>query len=597
MITSNIFFLTILLISFTINHISTKRCFRKEHLINLSNYTYPSPTSNDHTTVAILNTNDIHGFAYKQDIKLGNDTYYISGLENLGGYILALRTEFKKNFLWLDSGDQFSGTFESKLTDGKIVADILNSLGLDAATIGNHEFDWGNEKMNRLLKQAKFPYIGNNIIRKDQKKLNIENYIKYKIFNVENGIRIGVTGITTVLTPQTTSGDTTPFIFLEYKELIVKYAKKLRDEGANLVILLSHSGIDCQSRNPSINDYLKLRLTTLNDDVGICTGNEIFDLINILPENTIDAVYAGHVHKDAHSFYKGIPILQNNFHAINVNVGYFSFDKKTKKYIKAKTVIEGPIPICSRIFSKSSKCNVFDNKIPLEKIFQENGNLSNFTFHGHKITPLQSVETILKAYRQDIEDAKNQTIFNLNFEMKRESDFNSPLSNFACDMAKNITKTDFCILNQGMFRGIWYPGNVSYYKYYEMFSLVNELVVFQVTGSKLKQIMKIINCGKLAFYGTSGLTSFVKKTPKKCLVNLKESDGKEIDDKKTYSVASINFLIKGGDDFADVVKVFKINATENYGEFRDITIDYLKMHPFITREMVAHLKDPSLIFV
>lgn len=593
----NFFLLTTLLLSCSIDHMSTRKCFLKEHLVNLSNYTYPKPSSQDLTTVAILNTNDIHGFAFKQDVKLGNDTYYISGLENLGGYILALQTEFKKNFLWLDSGDQFTGTFESKLTEGKIITDLFNSLGLSAATLGNHDFDWGTKTMNGLLKRGKFPYIGNNIERKDKKELNFENYVKSKIFTVEDGVKIGITGLTTILTPQTTAGDTTPYIFLKYKEQIEIYAKKLRDEGANLVILLSHVGIECKSRNPSIHNYLKLRLTTQNDDIGICTGNEIFDLLNVLPENTIDAVYAGHVHKDAHSFYKGIPILQNNFHAINTNVGYFSFDKKTKKYVKEKTVIEGPIPICSKIFSKSLHCNVFNNNLPINTILEVNGNLANFTFHGQQVKPLKKVEKILKNYRHGIEKAKNLTILTIDFEMKRESDLNSPLSNFACDMARNITKSDFCILSQGIFRGIWYPGNVSYYKYFEMFSLTNDLVVFQVTGDKLKRIMKIINCGKLAFYGTSGLTSFVTKTPKKCLVRLTESNGKEIDDKKTYKVASVDFLINGGDDFADVVKLIPLKATENFGEYRDATIEYLKTHSVITREMVNHLNEPSLIFV
>ena len=51
--------------------------FLKEHLINLSNYTYPKPKSYDLTTIAILNTNHIQGFAFKQDIKLENDSYKI----------------------------------------------------------------------------------------------------------------------------------------------------------------------------------------------------------------------------------------------------------------------------------------------------------------------------------------------------------------------------------------------------------------------------------------------------------------------------------------------------------------------------------------
>ena len=87
-----------------------------------------------------------------------------------------------------------------------------------------------------------------------------------------------------------------------------------------------------------------------------------------------------------------------------------------------------------------------------------------------------------------------------------------------------------------------------------MFSLANYLVVFEVTEDKLKKIMKILYCELKTFYATSGLNSFVTTKPKRCQVNLKETNGKEIDDEKIFTVASIDFLIKGGDYFANVVK-------------------------------------------
>ena len=181
--------------------------------------------------------------------------------------------------------------------------------------------------------------------------------------------------------------------------------------------------------------------------------------------------------------------------------------------------------------------------------------------------------------------------------MRREINLNSPLANFACDMIKNITKSDFCILNQGMFRATWLPGDISYYKYYEMFSLENNIVTTKVTGRQLKRMMKILDCGRKAFYATSGLTSFVTNKPKKCLVKVTQSNGEKISNCKEYSIVSNDFFLNGGDDFAEVLKEFPVKIIKRFGEFKDLTIDWLKKYPLITNKMVMNINFPSLKFV
>ena len=587
------FIFTISFIHFAFAHLHSTTQHKNflKKLNNLSDYNYPKP-SKDLITIAILNTNDIHGSAFKEENKLGAQTYSRAGLENLAPYINALKNEFKDSFLWLDSGDQFSGTLESKLTEGKIMTDFFNLMGLDAATIGNHEFDWEVDTFQKRLKQANFPYITCNIERKDGKPLELENTVKYKIFE-KDGIKIGITGISTIFTPQTTAGDVSDYNFLEYKPLVIKYSKKMRDEGANIVILLAHAGINCKSKNQQ--DYQKLRITQASDNNDECYGNEILDLINELPKDTIDAVYAGHVHKSAHSFVKGVPILQNSFHALTFNIGYFTFDKNTKNLIKEKTVIEGPVPVCSRIFSKSQNCKFIHGNS--EKIFQENGQLTEFEFHGTIIKPVSKVMDMLNSYRKLVNKAKMKVVMTTDVLMKKEVNKNSPLANFACDMVKNITKSDFCIMNQGMFRASWQPGDISFYKYYEMFSLSNNIVTTKVSGSQLKRIMKILNCGRKAFYATSGLTSYVVNKPKKCLIKVTKSNGDKIDNDLEYTIVSNDYFLKGGDDFKEVLKEFKVKIKKNYGEFKDITMDWLKKYPLITNEMVMHMNNPSLKFI
>ena len=130
-----------------------------------------------------------------------------------------------------------------------------------------------------------------------------------------------------------------------------------------------------------------------------------------------------------------------------------------------------------------------------------------------------------------------------------------------------------------------------------MFSLSNNIVTTKVSGSQLKRIMKILNCGRKAFYATSGLTSYVVNKPKKCLIKVTKSNGDKIDNDLEYTIVSNDYFLKGGDDFKEVLKEFKVKIKKNYGEFKDITMDWLKKYPLITNEMVMHMNNPSLKFI
>jgi 5'-nucleotidase len=85
----------------------------------------------------------------------------------------------------------------------------------------------------------------------------------------------------------------------------------------------------------------------------------LFKLLDELPEGTVDAVVQGHRHTESHYFYKGIPIIGT------VNGGYYlnsirmRFTLKENKVIidKDELYIEGPIPVCAKVFENTGKCN------------------------------------------------------------------------------------------------------------------------------------------------------------------------------------------------------------------------------------------------
>lgn len=66
---------------------------------------------------------------------------HIGGAAVMAQYIQVLKKDHQGNFVWLDAGDNFFGTWDSKVTQGKIMSDFFNKYGLHASTFGNHEFD------------------------------------------------------------------------------------------------------------------------------------------------------------------------------------------------------------------------------------------------------------------------------------------------------------------------------------------------------------------------------------------------------------------------------------------------------------------------
>ena len=156
-----------------------------------------------------MGTNDIHGAVFPNRFQAPNDTLLFSGgAVNIYSYAKALRKEWQNYFLWLDGGDQFQGTMEVMLSEGNVMKDYYNYVNLSAIAIGNHEFDYGIEKLKKYISEEKFPTLCANLYDKKAGKYIWdglwENVEPYHIFTLggegEIKIRIGVIGLLTAET-------------------------------------------------------------------------------------------------------------------------------------------------------------------------------------------------------------------------------------------------------------------------------------------------------------------------------------------------------------------------------------------------------------
>ena len=202
--------------------------------------------------VTIVYTNDVHTYVNNTDED--NDGNVTPLLQY--GSVKALKDDLLaegKEVLLLDAGDHVQGTAFGGIDEGVSVVNIINAVGYDAATIGNHEFDYGQYQAFNLMQNiANYPYLSCNFYTVEDGK-NV--FDAYKVFE-KGGLKIAVVGVSTPETitksaPAYFQDANGNFIYsfyggLDGKELydsVQKAVDEARKE-ADVVIVLGHLGVD-----------------------------------------------------------------------------------------------------------------------------------------------------------------------------------------------------------------------------------------------------------------------------------------------------------------------------------------------------------------
>jgi 5'-nucleotidase len=547
----------------------------EEELINISDYQWPLPKNNEDEiyNIAIFGTNDIHGGAFAQSLThpITKENFKYGGLEYLSNYIQIIKNDWREKFLWLDAGDQFQGTIESKTSNGSIITDFMNFMKLNGSAIGNHEFDFFDSYLDERLRSASWEYLASNIFNETtQKSEFLPNTKSAKLYQVGE-VKIGVIGLTTIESPYTTSGNVTGIKFDQYNQIVIQLSNSLRSEGAKAVVVTSHVGISCNYINY---DKHKLGLHTVNTKADGCKNEtEIYMLLNSLPEGTIDAVVGGHTHELAHHFINNIPVIQTTNGGFYSHVLYLNFDKKNNyKLIKSQTSIEGPLPNCERVFSKHNVCEYVSKSMQTDA--GEAGELRNYKFHNQKITGNPEIQTLFQPWWEKIAKYKVK-LASTEFPLAPGKQEENSLGNLVCDLVKLKTGADIVVLNDGSLRTSWYPGDILVESVYNMQPFDNTLLTFEMTGAEVKKMLFTVQGGDKSFYHTSGVQQIVSVNPKKKLISVKLANGNEIRDDQIFRVACSDYLIGGGDDFRNVKTWYTPRNIINFGLFRDAMIEGL----------------------
>ncbi|HEY5884039.1 MAG TPA: bifunctional UDP-sugar hydrolase/5'-nucleotidase [Pyrinomonadaceae bacterium] len=179
--------------------------------------------------VSLLQVNDVYQFAPVDQGKRG-------GLARL----MTLREQIRKespHTLFLLAGDTISPSVESITHKGAQMIDAWNTAGLDYATFGNHEFDFGPDVLRERMKESRFKWIAANVIDKKTGKPfgGAETYVIREF----DGVKVGMFGLVLPDT-KTTSRPGPDVEFLSPCETARKVVKELRDRGVKTIVALTH---------------------------------------------------------------------------------------------------------------------------------------------------------------------------------------------------------------------------------------------------------------------------------------------------------------------------------------------------------------------
>ncbi len=437
-----------------------------------------------------------------------------------------------KNVLSLNAGDNFQGSLFYSTLKGKAELEMMNVIGFDAMTVGNHEFDDGETAILPFLEGAKFPVLGANVKPTPQSTLG--DRIKPSTVVEIGGQKIGIIGVVTTDTNEIANPGPNVKIDDDVAAIEAEVAK-LKAEGVNKIIALTHVG------------YKR-------------------DLEVIAKISDIDVIVGGHSHT----------LLSNT-------------DAKAEGAYP--TLVDNPGGYKVPVVTAGAYSKYLGDVVV---IFDDNGVVKSAT--GNPIlvdktfAPDQAVAAQVAELAKPIDELRKKVIGQSSDKIEgdrtvcrvKECSMGNLVADAMLDAAKGQGMT-MAVINGGGLRASIASGDVTQGDVISVLPFQNTLATFQLSGADLVKALENgvsqIDDGAGRFPQVAGLKfSFDKSKPagsKVSDVQAKEGDGfVAIDPAKIYGVVSNNFMRAGGDGYAS----FKTGAQNAYDygpDLADVTAAYV----------------------
>lgn len=442
---------------------------------------------------ALIVTNDIHGWLAPRPADRRSPP------TGAAASLATLVAREKLPFLLLDAGDSFQGSPLAGVSRGRAVYEYLNLAGYDAAVLGNHDFDFGLKALRKLMASAQFPILGSNIsagAKAGKDAAAVAGMLRPYMLRTRAGVRIGVMGITTSDMPNLAFPKHIAGLRFERElDAARRTARELREMGAEIVVALSHVGIE------------RYR----SKDYGIAEG-DIF-LAEQIPE--IDVIAGAHTHVGIKTPFiikrKGSPaaVIQTQGHLGSAYRLVVHVDDETRR---PKKFSGGAVPLNPK-------------RLPADP----------------------AMERLVARHKAVADKAMGEKIGSAAAALTRNVPGESLLSNWATDTLRRRFKSDIGLINTFGLRGELPKGTLRVGDLYKIMPFDNAIVVVRMKGSQIRKMVERSLGSNVPRLKYSGLRlRFDPSAPKGSRTRSIEIGGRPLKNGRIYRIATSDYVAIAG---------------------------------------------------
>lgn len=458
----------------------------------------------DLSNLVILHTNDSHGFDQMTETEQGM------------AVVAALKKEYEnqgRDVLLVDGGDAIQDNNLVNLSKGRSAIAIMNKAGYDAMTLGNHEFDYGQDVLLQRVREASFPVISANVFVAATGR----TLVQPRMMIHKGDVKVGIFGLTTPDTVVSTNPKNVYGLTILNDRALYENAQHevdlLRKDNCDVVIALGHLGSDPGS-----------------------SGHRSEDLLQHV--NGIDIFIDGHDHKIKNAYVNGTLLAEAGCHT--ENIGKISHDGGLWR--------EELLPYSAgRRQDEATKAVIDAEAAAVAAALARELGRSEVLLNGNRVPGVRTMETNLGDFVADA----------VLWQARMADPFGTPV--------------DAALVNGGGLRDSLKSGNITVGDIHAVLPYSNQICTLSLTGETLLEIMEAATAEipepMVAFPQIAGLTMTVNtKVPYErgpvyehstayaprrpgARVTIHEVGGKPFDLKATYRLATFEFICRGGDAY------------------------------------------------
>ncbi len=455
-------------------------------------------------TTVMYHTSDTHGFFYPK--------------KGRGGFAAAkaVLNQGPKHYLLLDGGDFAEGTMEVKTSKGLKAVQLMNKMGYQAATLGNHEFAYREAALENMLQEADFAVLAANLVEKKTGKMPA-HVLPYKIFDV-NGVRVAVIGLANAKPTRPTE----KYTFTDPLAALEKVLPEVEKQKPNVVAVLAHDSLaDDKPERPFYIGEIGRRFS-----------------------GRVHVVLGGHAHKIfSNKYIKDVLFVEDGAHLQFLGKVVITTDDKTGEFVAAESFI-----------------------IPLD--IAKTGEDKGMAAYAQSLK------------EPGMDEVLGQTADALPKRSAKAADMDGAAENWIADVARAYARADVFVHNSAGVRTGLEKGPVTRRDLMDMFPFDDTVMVMKVNGKFLKELVRtsLLPRNLLAYSGLTVTYRKDKKGRAKNVkvyVN-----GKKVKNKDIYVLATNSYLAGGGSEgkmFKSVAAENKKTAGDK--TIRALLEDALKQGP------------------